>query len=137
MTDKQLRTRQRALKTQRLRRLVATSRNVRERRQKNVPPAIPECRCSMGQAAVTVPSVTTSTMSKQFQFKLVLLGMYSARHNINESLICIQANLRLENLGEFIICMHRSSAANNLTSLVLRFVKDQFDDYRESTIGGQ
>jgi hypothetical protein len=24
----------------------------------------------------------------------------------------------------------------DLSSLVLRFVKDQFDDYRESTIGG-
>ena len=52
-------------------------------------------------------------------------------------LICIQVNLRLENLGEHISCLRWSSAANNITSLVLRFVKDQFDDYRESTIGGQ
>ncbi|KAJ8503596.1 hypothetical protein ONZ45_g10730 [Pleurotus djamor] len=41
-------------------------------------------------------------MSKQFQFKLVLLG----------------------------------ESAVGKSSLVLRFVKDQFDDYRESTIGG-
>jgi len=40
-------------------------------------------------------------MSKQFQFKLVLLG----------------------------------ESAVGKSSLVLRFVKDQFDDYRESTIG--
>ncbi|KIO21889.1 hypothetical protein M407DRAFT_41265, partial [Tulasnella calospora MUT 4182] len=40
-------------------------------------------------------------MSKQFQFKLVLLGEYSL----------------------------------NRRRLVLRFVRDQFDDYRESTIG--
>jgi hypothetical protein len=51
---------------------------------------------------------TTSTMSKQFQFKLVLLGMYSARHNTTISLTCIQVNLRLENLGEPIICLHWS-----------------------------
>ena len=76
-------------------------------------------------------------MSKQFQFKLVLLGMYSAQLSINISLMCIQANLLLENLGEPIICMLWSSVANDVTSLVLRFVKDQFDDYRESTIGGQ
>ncbi|KAJ7204470.1 GTP-binding protein RAB5 [Mycena pura] len=41
-------------------------------------------------------------MSKQYQFKLVLLG----------------------------------ESAVGKSSLVLRFVKDQFDDYRESTIGG-
>lgn len=76
-------------------------------------------------------------MSKQFQFKLVLLGMYSARLITTVSLICIQVNLQLESLGEPSTCLRRSTAANNLTSLVLRFVKDQFDDYRESTIGGQ
>jgi len=42
-------------------------------------------------------------MSKQLQFKLVLLG----------------------------------ESAVGKSSLVLRFVKDQFDDYRESTIGGE
>ncbi|KAG6878165.1 hypothetical protein C0993_011238 [Termitomyces sp. T159_Od127] len=42
-------------------------------------------------------------MSKQFQFKLVLLG----------------------------------ESAVGKSSLVLRFVKDQFDDYRESTIGAR
>ena len=45
-------------------------------------------------------------MSKQFQFKLVLLGMCCALHIINKSLMCIQANLRLENLGDpVIVCI--------------------------------
>ena len=32
---------------------------------------------------------------------------------------------------------HHGVLRRQLSSLVLRFVKDQFDDYRESTIGGQ
>jgi len=52
--------------------------------------------------ALPAPSTADSNqMSKQFQFKLVLLG----------------------------------ESAVGKSSLVLRFVKDQFDDYRESTIG--
>ncbi|PAV22676.1 GTP-binding RAB5 [Pyrrhoderma noxium] len=56
---------------------------------------------SSAQAQESRQSAPTSIMSKQYQFKLVLLG----------------------------------ESAVGKSSLVLRFVKDQFDDYRESTIG--
>ena len=79
-------------------------------------------------------------MSRQFQFKLVLLGtsLHFRLPLDGEQLTCVlqarvqwasprrwpqQALSRL--LKVYIICR-----------LVLRFVKDQFDDYRESTIGG-
>ncbi|KAJ2918366.1 hypothetical protein MD484_g2049, partial [Candolleomyces efflorescens] len=56
-------------------------------------------------------------MSKQFQFKLVLLG-----------------ELAVSSLPPPLTSPTGESAVGK-SSLVLRFVKDQFDDYRESTIG--
>ncbi|EFE34920.1 uncharacterized protein ARB_05876 [Trichophyton benhamiae CBS 112371] len=56
------------------------------------------------------------TSARFAQFKLVLLGKVS-RFNI--------ADVRFKNEGFML----------TTSSLVLRFVKDQFDDYRESTIG--
>ena len=79
-------------------------------------------------------------MSRQFQFKLVLLGVLLRFQSLldAEQLICVvQARVQWASprrwpqqvlsrlLSVYIICR-----------LVLRFVKDQFDDYRESTIGG-
>ncbi|CAK5280684.1 unnamed protein product [Mycena citricolor] len=57
-------------------------------------------------------------MSKQFQFKLVLLG---------ESAVGKSRSLPIHAVP--------TTDVNCSFSLVLRFVKDQFDDYRESTIG--
>lgn len=77
-------------------------------------------------------------MSKQFQFKLVLLGMYFiSKEPMNYWRIpSAQANQPSESQGEW--CTVALSAPQlSDCSLVLRFVKDQFDDYRESTIGGE
>ncbi|KAI8981177.1 GTP-binding protein RAB5 [Trametes punicea] len=61
-------------------------------------------------------------MSKQFQFKLVLLGESA----VGKSRYSITASVVARNE----LCLELP-----VISLVLRFVKDQFDDYRESTIG--
>lgn len=78
-------------------------------------------------------------MSKQYQFKLVLLGN-SNDHYVRILLIkpVIQANLQWGNQGVLSLLDMAGPVLTTLiyNSLVLRFVKDQFDDYRESTIGG-
>lgn len=76
-------------------------------------------------------------MSKQFQFKLVLLGMYSPCRLHKKSLIhSSQVSRQLGSPGQGIAFCCGSVTQPSCNSLVLRFVKDQFDDYRESTIGG-
>ncbi|KAJ3561150.1 hypothetical protein NP233_g10372 [Leucocoprinus birnbaumii] len=105
--------------TTEIERIAETSDSVDGRREENcefpppLPPASPgpghahntsfsgrhALRC--GQCVTSHHLVFHTTMSKQYQFKLVLLG----------------------------------ESAVGKSSLVLRFVKDQFDDYRESTIG--
>lgn len=59
-------------------------------------------------------------MARQFQFKLVLLG---------------ESAVGKSRFGSR-TTPSNASAQRTTRSLVLRFVKDQFDDYRESTIGG-
>ena len=80
-------------------------------------------------------------MSKQFQFKLVLLGthpFYAGWLVVNigrRRVCCWQVEVLPAFSHQFATLVHpRNSSA---PSLVLRFVKDQFDDYRESTIGGE
>ena len=79
-------------------------------------------------------------MSKQFQFKLVLLGQWSPP---TVSYASYASFLRRIRCGEvqvshchFCLALFGLLRPLVLYSLVLRFVKDQFDDYRESTIGG-
>src|SRR5258706_1799995 len=79
-------------------------------------------------------------MSRQFQFKLVLLGtsLHFRLPLDGERLMCVvQARVRWASPRR---CsqqaLSRSLKVNFICRLVLRFVKDQFDDYRESTIGG-
>lgn len=78
-------------------------------------------------------------MSKQYQFKLVLLGNSNDQY-VRILLIkpVIQANLQWGNQGVLSLLDMAGPVLTTLiyNSLVLRFVKDQFDDYRESTIGG-
>jgi hypothetical protein len=77
-------------------------------------------------------------MSKQFQFKLVLLGKFSKEtRDVSLSIFCIDRRVRRGQIQVY-AQQSRSPAISYLcpSSLVLRFVKDQFDDYRESTIGG-
>lgn len=62
----------------------------------------------------------TSTSSQRFaQFKLVLLG----KHLLSISFVIHSTNT------------HVGESAVGKSSLVNRFAKDQFDDFRESTIG--
>lgn len=76
-------------------------------------------------------------MSKQFQFKLVLLGMCSPCRLSKSSLThSCQANRQLGSPGQGVTFCCGFIVQPSCNSLVLRFVKDQFDDYRESTIGG-
>jgi len=77
-------------------------------------------------------------MSKQFQFKLVLLGMHQSRTFWPFLTLALQESPQLASRGT----PHPSATParlrnSSVSSLVLRFVKDQFDDYRESTIGGE
>lgn len=58
-------------------------------------------------------------------FKLVLLGESAVGKS--RCVAGVGAN----------VCYRSEGSPNCLVSLVLRFVKDQFDDYRESTIGGE
>lgn len=81
----------------------------------------------------STPSSTTH-MSKQFQFKLVLLGqsLHLPRSYYSLSFRRVRSRkVQVVHSPSFPAC------CSLCPSLVLRFVKDQFDDYRESTIGGQ
>jgi hypothetical protein len=74
-------------------------------------------------------------MSKQFQFKLVLLGSFldlfylSLPDFYHRRVGCWKIEVTASQFCG-------SSLLTSVSSLVLRFVKDQFDDNRESTIGG-
>ena len=87
----------------------------------------------------TLPLTTDpKQMSKQFQFKLVLLGVHTSRTFWQFLTLALQESPQLASLGT----PHPSATPacprnSSVFSLVLRFVKDQFDDYRESTIGGE
>lgn len=76
-------------------------------------------------------------MSKQFQFKLVLLGKYQVMLQAirNAQLSDYRRICGREVEVTYLSCTGYNSHSMAF-SLVLRFVKDQFDDYRESTIGG-
>lgn len=77
-------------------------------------------------------------MSRQFQFKLVLLGAQTFQTLYEISLLSHhQVNPQWASLGEHNHSRRSVRILNPAISLVLRFVKDQFDDYRESTIGGK
>jgi len=79
-------------------------------------------------------------MSRQFQFKLVLLGALSHLWLLLdvERLTCVvQARVQWANPRRWPQqACGRLLKVYTICRLVLRFVKDQFDDYRESTIGG-
>ncbi|KAI5844550.1 ras family-domain-containing protein [Morchella snyderi] len=77
-----------------------------------------------------------STQSQRFaQFKLVLLGM---SYTLLSPTFLIGHSASLEAIANIWFLNpppHLGESAVGKSSLVLRFVKDQFDDYRESTIG--
>ena len=97
-------------------------------------------------ATTPPPSSTNSTtnfkqMSKQFQFKLVLLGTHQPRTLRRFLTLALQESPPSASPGAFTLLHPPATLAylrnSSVSSLVLRFVKDQFDDYRESTIGGE
>ena len=92
-------------------------------------------------------------MSKQNQFKLVLLGTWdsmseTSRGTVADILVLFDCLIGDSAVGKSRHVTFDSFAFKGLdelfptgltlaiSSLVLRFVKDQFDEYRESTIGG-
>lgn len=85
------------------------------------------------------PTTSPVAMSKQFQFKLVLLGKPVPVVCQNGRLTArLQVNPQWASRGKAPLAPipQEQSLKISSFSLVLRFVKDQFDDYRESTIGG-
>ncbi|KAF8665481.1 hypothetical protein AX16_000497 [Volvariella volvacea WC 439] len=77
-------------------------------------------------------------MSKQYQFKLVLLGLFFIVLLVCRPYSPVFAHRRVCG-GQVEVSdsryVHIRALFHNNSSLVLRFVRDQFDDYRESTIG--
>ena len=96
---------------------------------------------SSAQAQESRQSAPTSIMSKQYQFKLVLLGKVSFAYLVTNrySLTIVDRRIcgwEIQVLSCSMIPPDSPDVLSDHNSLVLRFVKDQFDDYRESTIGG-
>lgn len=85
------------------------------------------------------PTTSPVAMSKQFQFKLVLLGKFVQVLCRSGRLTArLQVNPQWASRGKAPLAPIPQEQSLKIPSfsLVLRFVKDQFDDYRESTIGG-
>lgn len=79
-------------------------------------------------------------MSRQFQFKLVLLGtllQFQLLLKGDRLIRVVQGRVQWASPRRWPQQSRRRLLKVYTTCrLVLRFVKDQFDDYRESTIGG-
>jgi len=77
-------------------------------------------------------------MSRQFQFKLVLLGaLQTGSRDLDSDPLDRRICGRKVQVRVCWAGVVPPKADVGACSLVLRFVKDQFDDYRESTIGGK
>lgn len=89
------------------------------------------CRATAAAPSLLVPDPHVQAIPVQARpsRSAPLLFIYPA-------LTLVQASRRSANQGTALAQNRRANSLTTAISLVLRFVKDQFDDYRESTIGG-